>query len=98
MDILLLREARTRVSDEFRAKLAALAVLRSQLAEAVSDAAREQLTQALDKEAAFCRELGRKLLELDGSIISAETRVKAEGKKAAVPASHVPVVGVFASD
>jgi hypothetical protein len=92
MDILLLREERTRVSEQFRAKLAALAVMRSQLAEAVPEAAHEQLIQALDKEAAFCRELGKTLLELDGSIISAETRAKAN--KAAVPASQMPVGAV----
>jgi hypothetical protein len=69
MDILLVREERNRVADQFRAKLSAMAALRIQLAEAASDEARQHLHQAVDKEADLCRKLGAKLLALDGLII-----------------------------
>jgi hypothetical protein len=75
MNLSSLREERSRVSEEFRTKLASLAALRSLLADAVKDEVREHLYMKVDKEAELCRHLGAQLLQLDGLITEAELRV-----------------------
>jgi hypothetical protein len=70
----LLMAERRRVSEAFRARLTCLAMLRGQLAEALTDEARQRLYAAVDEESAICRELGEKLLALDASILDLRAR------------------------
>jgi len=78
MDVHLLMAERRRVAETFRAKLTFLAMLRGQLAEALTDEARQHLYAAVDEGAATCRELGDRLLKLDGSILALQTRETAQ--------------------
>jgi hypothetical protein len=100
MEILQLREERTRLSEEYRAKLAALAILRSQLAEAVSADVHRHICQTVDREAELCRKLGAKLLELDGLIISTQARAREREATELTPLQTglLPAAGVFPID
>ena len=79
MDIHLEMTERRRVSEEFRARIASLAVLRTQLADAKTDEARQHLYAAVDKEAELCRQLSGKLLALERSVH--EMRLRKLGKR-----------------
>ena len=78
MDVHLLMAERGRVAEAFRAKLTQVAMLRGQLADALTDEARQHLYMAVDEEAALCRELGDRLLQLDVSILALQTRETAK--------------------
>ena len=99
MDLVSLRDERSRVSEELRAKLASLATLRSRLANAKTDVGRRILYRAVDKDADLCRGLTARLLELDELISAMQSRAKQpEAKETILLAAPQPVAGIFPID
>jgi hypothetical protein len=88
MDIHLLEAECRRVSEEFRAKIALLALLRTQLVEAKTDKTRQHLYAAVDEEARLSRELSDKLLALEKAVHKAQLR---ETKRRLSPLSFAPL-------
>ena len=74
MDTHILMAERRRITEEFRARLTCLGILRTRLSDALTDEARQYLYVAVDEEMALCRGLGDKLLQLDASIQAMQTR------------------------
>ncbi len=68
MDVHLLMAEHRRVTEAFRAKLARVAMLRTQLIDALTDEERGRLYATVDEVAAASRELGDKLLQLDDAV------------------------------
>ncbi len=100
MDVHLLMAERRRVSEEFRAKLASLAMQRSRLADAMTDEGRQHLYAAVDEQAELCRKLGEKLLELDGLILEMQSRPTDPEEEDQVLRKQAPppVPGIFPID
>ena len=100
MDLVSLRDERSRVSEEFRAKLASLATLRSRLANAKTDVGRRLLYRAVDKDADLCRRLSAKLFELDELISAIQSRAKQPQAKETIllQTAPQPVAGIFPID
>ena len=98
MDSVSLREERTRVSSELRAKLTSLATLRSRLANAKTDVGRRLLHNAVDKEADLCRRLSAKLIELDDLISVMQSRDKRLEQVALLQSPSLSIPGVFPVD
>ena len=69
MDLPSLLAERERVTDDFRATLTYLAMLRAQLARDLSEEAPQHLLSVIDEEAAESRRLSGELLQLDGAIL-----------------------------
>jgi hypothetical protein len=70
MDPSILAAERRRISDEFRARLGYLAVMRTRWCEVTTDEARQWFRVALHEEAALCRELGAKLLQIEARLLA----------------------------
>ncbi len=81
MDIHLLMAERSRVADEFRAKLSFVAALRGQLANARTDEARQSLYAAVDRETGECRNMGQHLFQLDAKITAMQWQERADASK-----------------
>jgi hypothetical protein len=73
MDIHILLGERRRVADQFRSTLTCLGILRAQVIGSVTNEARHHLLAAIEDEAAVCRGLGDKLLQLDAKILEMQT-------------------------
>jgi hypothetical protein len=100
MDVHMLMAERRRVSEDFRAKLASLAMQRSRLADATTDEGRQYLYAAVDEEAGICRKLGDQLLELDGLIQAMQSHATDPEEEELVSPQSVPllVAGVLPTD
>ncbi len=100
MDVHLLMAERRHVSEEFRSRLASLAMQRSRLADAMTDEGRQHLYAAVDEQADLCRKLGEKLLELDGLILEMQSRPTDPEEEDQVLRKQAPppVPGIFPID
>jgi hypothetical protein len=74
MDLLALRDERQRLSDEFRATMTCLSMLRAQNIACAHAEARRQIQATIEEQSGRARELGARLLEIDVSMLKMQAR------------------------
>jgi len=86
MDVPFLISERRRVPDEFRLARTCLAILRTQLTDALTCEARQHLLAVIGETSAKSRRLGAKLLEVDAAVL--ELRLREMGRHTSREASR----------